>query len=227
MVWLLLDIKLNSNIHMNRFKIACFTMLALFSLSVFAQETETEEERPGGHENVNKFRQLYGEMSTPNQYRTGSGAPGSEYYQNTADYKMTIDLNDDLQTINGYEMITYTNNSPDDLEYLWVQLDQNVREPNSPAKEKNGSGISAVSQTGGFVGEYMAGTTFDGGFKVTEVSKDGKPLKHTINWTMMRVDMKEPLKAGDSYSFTVRWNYNIPEHTVDRARSGFDRKSVV
>lgn len=206
---------------MNRFKIACFTMLALFSLSVFAQETETEEERPAGHENVNKFRQLYGEMSTPNQYRTGSGAPGSAYYQNTADYKMTIDLNDDLQTINGYEMITYTNNSPDDLEYLWVQLDQNVREANSPAKEKNGTGISAVSQTAGFVGQYM-GAAFDGGFKITEVSKDGKPLKHTINWTMMRVDMKEPLKAGDSYSFTIRWNYLIPDHTVDRARSGYE-----
>jgi len=205
---------------MNRFKLALSSMLVLFGLTVNAQDVP-QEDRPGGHENTNKFSQLYNEMSTPNSYRTASGAPGHEYYQNNADYEMRIELNDDLQTINGYEMITYTNNSPDDLEYLWVQLDQNVREADSPAKEKNGSGISPVSQPGGFVGQYM-GAPFDGGFKITEVSKNGKPLKHTINWTMMRVDMAEPLKAGDSYSFTIRWNYKIPDHTVNRARSGYE-----
>jgi hypothetical protein len=93
-------------------------LLAAFLLlgtSAFAQEEQTEE-RALGHENTNRFRQLYNEMSTPNQYRTASGAPGHAYYQNNADYKMQIELNDDTHIINGFETITYTNNSPDDLE---------------------------------------------------------------------------------------------------------------
>ncbi len=198
-------------------------MLALFSFTVVAQEGEEtkKEERQGGHVNTNKFRQLYNEMSTPNQYRTASGAPGNAYYQNEADYKMDITLNDDNQTLSGYETITYKNNSPDDLEYLWVQLDQNVREADSPAKEKNGSGISPVNQTAGFVGQFM-GEAFDGGFKISSVTANGKPLKHTINWTMMRVDLAEPLEAGDDFTFSIRWSYLIPEHTVDRARSGYE-----
>ncbi len=203
-----------------------YTLLAAFLLtgaSTFAQEEQqADEKRPMGHENTNRFRQLYNEMSTPNEYRTASGAPGHAYYQNHADYKMSVQLNDDLQVLEGYETITYKNNSPDDLEYLWVQLDQNVREKNSPAAEKNGEGVGAVSQPGSFVGSYMKGEPFDGGFKIQAVTANGKPLKHTINWTMMRIDMPAPLKAGASYTFSIKWNYNIPEHTVDRARSGFE-----
>ncbi|TVZ53176.1 M1 family metallopeptidase [Dokdonia sp. Hel_I_53] len=203
-----------------------YTLLAAFLLigaPTFAQEEQqAEEKRPMGHENTNRFRQLYNEMSTPNEYRTASGAPGHAYYQNHADYKMSIELNDNTQVLQGYETITYKNNSPDDLEYLWVQLDQNVREKNSPAAEKNGGGVGAVSQPGSFVGSYMKGEPFDGGFKIQAVTANGKPLKHTINWTMMRIDMPAPLKAGASYTFSIKWNYNIPEHTVDRARSGFE-----
>ena len=201
-----------------------YMLLAAFLLlgtSAFAQEEQTEE-RAMGHENTNRFRQLYNEMSTPNQYRTASGAPGHAYYQNNADYKMTIDLNDDTHIINGFETITYTNNSPDDLEYLWVQLDQNVREKDSPAKEKNGGGVGAVSQPGSFVGSYMKSEPFDGGFKIQEVKANGRNLNHTINWTMMRIDMPQPLKAGESYTFSIKWSYLIPEHTVDRARSGYE-----
>ena len=78
-----------------------FTFLfALFSLAVFAQEEEQKEEEPQqGHINQNKFRQLYQEFSTPNQYRTASGAPGPAYYQNTADYEMNITLDDENQKL--------------------------------------------------------------------------------------------------------------------------------
>lgn len=208
---------------MNRYFNMLLAAFLLIGTSTYAQEDQTdqEEKRAMGHENTNRFRQLYQEMATPNQYRTASGAPGHAYYQNEADYKMKIELNDERQTINGYETITYKNNSPDDLEYLWVQLDQNVREKNSPAKEKDGGGINAVTQPGSFVSSYM-GREFDGGFKILEVTQNGRPLKHTINWTMMRVDMEQPLKAGDEYTFSIKWMYNIPEHTVDRARSGFE-----
>ncbi|MEL6669485.1 MAG: M1 family peptidase, partial [Bacteroidota bacterium] len=75
----------------------------------------------------NPFRQLYDELPTPNVYRNASGAPGHEYWQQQADYEMEIRLDDENQQIYGTETITYHNNSPDELAYLWVQLDQNVR----------------------------------------------------------------------------------------------------
>jgi len=205
---------------MIRFKYALLSMLFLAGMQVFAQEEE-QEERVGGHENTNSFRQLYNEMSTPNSYRTASGAPGHEYYQNEADYKMKIRLDDATQILTGSETITYHNNSPDDLEYLWVQLDQNVREPDSPAKDKNGDGVAPISQPGSFVSSYM-GAPFDGGFKITKVSQNGRSLKYTKNWTMMRIDMGQPLKSGESYEFSIDWSYLVPEHTVDRARSGYE-----
>ena len=201
-----------------------YMLVAVFLISTFtvvAQEDTQQEPRPMGHVNTNKFRQLYNEMATPNEYRTASGAPGHAYYQNNANYKMDIVLDDDNQTITGSETITYVNNSPDNLEYLWVQLDQNVREKSSPAKNKDGEGIGAVSQPASMVSSYM-GAEFDGGFKIQSVTANGRPLKHTINWTMMRVDMPEALKSGDSYTFSIKWMYNIPEHTVNRARSGYE-----
>ncbi|GHA46031.1 aminopeptidase [Salinimicrobium marinum] len=209
---------------MRTFKTAFSAVFFLFTVGLFAQETESqtqEETREAGHINQNKFRQLYQEFSTPNQYRTGSGAPGPEYYQNMADYKMDIELDDRNQKLTGKETITYHNNSPDDLEYLWVQLDQNVRAKDSPAQLKDGNGIAPVSQPGGFVAEYMK-ESFDGGFNITEVSAKGRPLQHYINQTMMRIDLAEPLKSGESFSFDIKWWYNINEHTVDRGRSGYE-----
>ncbi|WP_424495039.1 M1 family metallopeptidase [Salinimicrobium sp. GXAS 041] len=209
---------------MRTFKTALTAVFFLFSAGLFAQETEAEtqeEVRQAGHINQNKFRQLYQEFSTPNQYRTASGAPGPAYYQNQADYKMDIELDDRNKKITGSERITYHNNSPNDLEYLWVQLDQNIRASDSPALLKDGNGIAPVTRPGSFVSEYME-ESFDGGFNITEVSKDGKPLKHLINNTMMRIDLAQPLKAGESYSFDIKWWYNVNEHTVDRGRSGYE-----
>ncbi len=209
---------------MRTFKTALTAVFFLFSAGLFAQETETEtqeEVREAGHINQNKFRQLYQEFSTPNQYRTASGAPGPAYYQNQADYKMDIELDDRNKKITGSERITYHNNSPNDLEYLWVQLDQNIRAINSPALLKDGNGIAPVTRPGSFVSEYMK-ESFDGGFNITEVSRDGKPLKHLINNTMMRIDLAQPLKSGESYTFDIKWWYNVNEHTVDRGRSGYE-----
>ena len=107
------------------------SLVALFLAAgmTYAQEEETTERKPG-HTNNNRFKQLYEEFSTPNMFRTASGAPGPEYYQQQADYVMNIELDDKNARIYGDETITYTNNSPDELEYLWVQLDQNVRAQN-------------------------------------------------------------------------------------------------
>lgn len=192
----------------------------LFAGLGFAQE-EVKEERLPGHGNENKFRQLYDEFATPNMYRTASGAPGSAYYQNEADYKMKIELDDKTQKISGVETITYKNNSPDVLQYLWMQLDQNIRKKDSPAQDKDGDGMAPVSTPDRFVGQYLK-EPFDGGFNIDYVKKDGNNLPYLINFTMMRIDLPSPLQPGESFSFDVKWNYNIPEHTVDRARSGYE-----
>ncbi len=102
------------------FKLLFFSFLFLqFSLSVQAQSDSLST---AGHSNNNKFKQLKDELATPNSYRTASGAPGRDYYQQKVDYVMDIELDDENQKIYGEEEITYTNNSPDDLSYLWVQL---------------------------------------------------------------------------------------------------------
>ncbi|WZL88388.1 M1 family metallopeptidase [Salinimicrobium sp. 3283s] len=207
---------------MKSIKTAFVAFFILMSAGLYAQEAEQQaEQKEGGHLNENKFRQLYQEFSTPNQYRTGSGAPGPAYYQNEADYKMDIELDDKNQKLTGHETITYHNNSPDVLEYLWVQLDQNIRSKESVAKLKDGNGIAPVAQPGNFVSEYMQ-EPFDGGFNITEVSADGKPLKTVINNTMMRVDLPQPLKAGEKFTFDIAWWYNINNHLEDRGRSGFE-----
>lgn len=208
---------------MKRITLVLYALAFIFSAGVNAQEEQGqhEEERQEGHFNENKFRQLYDLFSTPNQYRTASGAPGEAYYQNHADYKMDIELDDKTQKLHGVETITYHNNSPDPLEYLWVQLDQNIRSKDSPALQKDGNSIPSVSQPAAFVNQYME-EPFDGGFNIEEVSKDGKPLPHTINFTMMRVDLPEPLKPGESYSFNIKWWYQVNNHVKDRARSGYE-----
>ncbi|MGB7786378.1 MAG: M1 family metallopeptidase [Salinimicrobium sp.] len=209
---------------MKTMKTAFAAFFFLFSAGLFAQDTEApqqQEKQEAGHLNQNKFRQLYQEFSTPNQYRTGSGAPGPAYYQNEADYKMQIELHDREEKITGHESITYHNNSPNDLEYLWVQLDQNIRSKEAVAKLKDGNGIPPVAQPGSFVSEYMEGG-FDGGFNVTKVTANGKPLKTMINNTMMRVDLPQPLKAGEDFTFDIEWWYNVNNHVTDRARSGFE-----
>ena len=208
---------------MKRIQSVLFALMFVFSAGVFAQEEgkPKEEVSQKGHFNENKFRQLYDQFSTPNQYRTASGAPGAAYYQNQADYKMDIELDDKTKILKGVETITYHNNSPDPLEYLWVQLDQNIRSKDSPALQKDGNTIAPVSQTEGFVNQFLS-EPFDGGFNIEEVSKDGKPLPYTINFTMMRVDMPQVLKPGESYSFKIKWWYQINNHVTDRARSGYE-----
>jgi len=208
---------------MKNFRSILFSVIVIFSAGVFAQEEENtdEEVTQKGHFNENKFRQLYDLFSTPNQYRTGSGAPGEAYYQNQADYKMDIEIDDKTQILRGVETITYHNNSPNPLEYLWVQLDQNIRSKNSPALENNESDILPVGLTEGFVNQFMT-EPFDGGFNIEEVTKDGRDLPYTINFTMMRIDLPQPLKAGESFSFNIKWWYQINNHVKDRARSGYE-----
>jgi hypothetical protein len=192
------------------------------SLNVTAQDQNQEEERKSGHTNQNKFKQLYDEFSTPNMFRTGSGAPGPAYYQQQADYKMDLEINDETAVLSGYETITYTNNSPDELTYLWVQLDQNVRTKDSPSDAINSSRVTPAQSTSRFASTYMS-EPFDGGFNIESVtSVEGKALVHMINQTMMRVELPKAMKTGDKFSFNIKWWYQINNHVTDGGRSGYE-----
>jgi hypothetical protein len=206
---------------MKKIQYAFASILFLFAAVAVAQEEGQKEKEPG-HYNQSKFKQLYEEFATPNTYRSASGAPGPDYYQQQADYVMDIRLDDKEAKIYGEETITYTNNSPDELAYLWVQLDQNVRAKDSKAPLRNGGGVPLAEQPGSFAGKYM-GEPFDGGFNIDYVKDTaGKALPYTINFTMMRIDLPTGLKSGEKFSFSIKWNYNIPDHTINRARSGFE-----
>ncbi|CAN0605553.1 unnamed protein product, partial [Ectocarpus sp. 12 AP-2014] len=133
-----------------------------------------------------------------------------------------IELDDKNAKIYGEETITYFNNSPDDLEFLWVQLDQNVRAKDSKSPLRNGNGVNFAYTAGNFANTYLT-DPFDGGFNIEFVKdSNGKPLSYTINQTMMRLNIPQPLKSGEQISFSIKWWYNINDHVNGRGRSGYE-----
>ena len=181
-----------------------------------------QAQTPQGHVNNNKFKQLYDQFADPNKYHNASGAPGVEYFQQKVDYVMDIELDDEKSKLYGQETITYTNNSPDPLPYLWIQVDQNIREKDAPALEKNPASNLATIDPNAFVQSYVK-DSFDGGFNIDWVQdENGKALPFKVNQTMMRVDLPKVIGPGESYVFKIKWWYNINNHVVNRARSGYE-----
>tara|TARA_B100001113_G_C21120596_1_gene627235 strand:- start:2108 stop:4399 length:2292 start_codon:yes stop_codon:yes gene_type:complete len=182
----------------------------------------SQDEKQQGHLNTNKFRQLYDEFSSPNMFRTASGAPGPSYYQQRADYKINVELDDKNKRVYGDEVITYTNNSPETLSYLWLQLDQNVRKKDSPSLDINSDRIDLAYIPDTFDKDFLT-ESFDGGFNIEYVkSIDNKPLDFIINQTMMRIDLPNPISKGQSISFKIKWWYNINDHVNQDGRSGYE-----
>ena len=171
-------------------------------------------------ENTSKFKQLANELPTPNSYRTASGAPGHEYWQQQADYVMNIEIDDDNEVLSGEETITYHNNSPDELTYLWLQLDQNVR-----SKESATHAVSSNSVNDKMSLRQMnrIQPTFEGGFNIDYVTdSNGNNLNYFINNTMMRVDMPGKLQNGQTFKFNIKWWYNINNTNELGGRSGYE-----
>ena len=191
------------------FLISC---LLLFSFFALAQENI----------NTSKFKQLSEILPTPNVYRTASGAPGHEYYQQKADYVINVQLDEKNHIITGDEIITYTNNSPDILNYLWIQLDQNVRAKNS-ASQLTSSASMDDNMSFWSLKRMHDKMNFDGGFKlelVTDVNGNELPFK--VNETMMRIELPKPLKKGQSFSFKIKYSYNINNRMKIGGRSGYE-----
>nr|MCU0339954.1 M1 family metallopeptidase [Spirosomataceae bacterium] len=200
--------------------IACCLLLA-----VYAQAQPPAQ--PAYHANT-RFEQLGTGLPTPNSYRAASGAPGKDYWQQRADYDIKAELDDVNQKITGTETITYFNYSPDELKFVWLQLDQNLFQKGS---------INALAQNNSVQGQMSTNavrslnaptsvrtsiaTDKDYGYKITGVrdAKTQQPLKYTINNTMMRIELPAPIRTGQNYAFQVDWNYFITEYY---GRSGYE-----
>jgi hypothetical protein len=194
--------------------------LFLFTISSFTQEAP--KATPSSERNPDKFKQMYDLLATPNMYRTASGAPGPEYFQQQADYKINVELDDKNTKLYGEETITYTNNAKESLDYLWLQLDQNQQSRKSLSPLVNGEKTDPAMGVQGFSRKYLE-EKFDGGFNI-EFVKDatGKPMQYTINQTMMRIELPKVLKHKEKITFSINWWYNINNYLLDGGRSGYE-----
>ncbi|MGB0521545.1 MAG: M1 family metallopeptidase [Flammeovirgaceae bacterium] len=193
-------------------KLYAFCVVMLVSLGLQAQDNT----------NHSKFRQLWEELPTPNNYRTASGAPGHEYWQQRADYEIDVELDEEKHRITGKEKITYTNNSPDELRYIWVQLDQNMRAPDSDTY-KTSTGKIRDKMTWRGMQRTMGYPDYDGGHKIQSVTDaKGNKLPYTIVSTMMRVDLPQAVKKGDTFVFNIEWYYNINDRNLMGGRGGYE-----
>ncbi len=198
-----------------------FLFVILVSTSVLAQDQQNV--KPQGHTDQNKFRQMKDVLATPNNQRTASGAPGYQYTQQKVDYVMDIRLDESKNQIFGNEKITYHNNSKDHLEYLWVQLDQNMRAKDSKTPDVKTEDFKQVINGPVNFTKSNLKTRFDGGFNIEAVkNSDGSNLSHMINRTMMRINLPKPLAPGEVFKFQIKWWYNVNDHTKDNGRSGYE-----
>ena len=204
-------------------KISLFVFSLFFVVSAsFAQEPVKEEKKTQqGHTDQNKFRQMKDVLATPNDQHAASGAPGHQYTQQKVDYVMDIRLDESANRIYGDEEITYHNNSRDNLDYLWVQLDQNMRADDSKTPLAKSESAAIFSTPEDFQNTYMKEKK-GFGINITTVENNGKPLSHFVNRTMMRVNLPNTLQPGEKFNFRIQWNYKINDINKDGGRSGLE-----
>jgi len=174
---------------------------------------------------VQKFQQLDPSIPTPSAQRNASGAPGTGYWQNRADYDINVELDDVKRTITAEATVTYHNASPDALEYLWVQLDQNYLSHNadSRAAPNTKRGIDPNKITYSALDRLLAYEDYDGEMKISKLTDaQGKPLPHAVVKTMLRLDLPKPLAAGADFVFKIGWSYPINDCERINARTGYE-----
>ena len=189
-----------------------------FSFTGSAQDIKNN---PGSNHG-NRFEQLGTILPSPNEYRTASGAPGSKYWQQRCDYTIVCEFNESTRSLNGKETLSYYNNSPDDLKYLWLQLDENEHSTKNNSGYENSNGLpQQLSEQD--INRMQGKKDREYGDNITKVTDAfGKPLMYTINKTMMRVELPRILKSGERFVFKIDWNYNIIERTKYGGRGGFE-----
>ena len=200
-------------------KLLSFGLMCLTVITVTAQDIRNN---PGSNHG-NKFEQLGTILPTPNEYRTASGAPGPKYWQQRADYDIKATLDEKNLMLHGAETITYFNNSPDVLTYIWLQLDENEHSTTKNAGYPDGSSMGRA-MTPAMI-DKLEEEKKDNGLgvnivKITDVL--GAKLKYTVNKTMMRIELPTALKPGQKFAFKVDWNYKITDRMTVGGRGGFE-----
>lgn len=200
-----------------------FIYISLFFLStcsvLIAQDIRNNPTSNHG----NKFEQLGTILPTANEYRTASGAPGPKYWQQRVDYDIKATLDESKLLLTGAETITYYNNSPDVLTYLWLQLDENQHSTvnNAGYATSNNLGRGMTTSTiDAMIDEKKDNGLGDNIEKITDVL--GTPLKYTVNKTMMRVELPTALKPGQKFAFKINWNYKITDRLTLAGRGGYE-----
>ena len=198
--------------------------LLLFCLPLLIAVTiQAQIQNNASSNHANKFEQLGTILPTPNEYRTASGAPGTKYWQQRVDYDIKCELDEKNLKFNGSETVTYFNNSPEVLNYLWLQLDENEHSSvnNANYQTSNPMSNSTSSQQ---LDRIIENKTNNGyGFNIIKITDAlGKTLNYVINRTMMRVELPAPLKAGQKFIFNLDWNYKIPDRNTIGGRGGYE-----
>ena len=176
-----------------------------------------------GSNHANKFEQLGGTLPTPNEYRTASGAPGPKYWQQRCDYDIKGTLDEKTQKFTGTETITYFNNSPDVLTYLWLQLDENQHSTVNNANYQSSSTMPRTATAQQLLAAEDKNKDNGFGHIITKLTDaTGKSLKYTINKTMMRVELPAPLKPGQKFVFRCDWNYKLSNRMAMGGRGGYE-----
>ena len=206
---------------MRKLSVLVFSLFFVATASFAQAPVKEKKKTQQGHTDQNKFRQMKDLLATPNDQHAASGAPGSQYTQQKVDYVMDIRLDESANRIYGDENITYHNNSKDVLDYLWVQLDQNMRADDSKTPLAKSNGASLFITPANFQSTYM-NEKKGFGFNITAVESNGAPLSHFINRTMMRVNLPKALQPGEKFKFRIAWNYKINDINKDGGRSGLE-----
>ena len=195
-------------------------LFLLFAISFCSYAQDIKNNPSSNH--GNRFEQLGTILPTPNEYRTASGAPGPKYWQQRCDYDIVCELDEPNRKLNGKETITYFNNSPDPLSYLWIQLDENQHNTKKNAGYPNSNELSK-SLTEEDINRLSGKTEKEYGdniLKVTDAA--GKPLVYTVNKTMMRIDLPATLKPGQQFIMKIEWNYYIADRMKYNGRGGYE-----
>ena len=211
-----------------------YVLLTLIALVTASGTASADAIRQTKGEYYDAFRQLDVDLPTANVYRTASGAPGPEYWQQRADMQIEVTLDEKTRRIIGSETINYTNRSPDTLRYIWLQLDQN-RFADDSLERLSETAVDAAGReawaeaedkdvlTYHSIARHQLAKDIDYGYQIGRVvDSRGRPLAHTIVGTMMRIDLPEPLASGQRIRFSVDWSFNIVLEERVGARGGYE-----
>jgi hypothetical protein len=184
-------------------------LLLLVTIAAYNAKAQNTDQTSTKYDQHKVFNPLF-YFGKGNEFRSASGAPGAKYWQNRADYKINVALDTAQHRITGSVIITYTNNSPDALSFLWLQTDQNIYREDS-----RGQAASVIE------GGRFANTSFTQGYEIKEVTliKNGKAEKanYLVNDTRMQIKLKDTLRAnGSKIQVKIDYAYTVPEYGTDR-----------